>query len=84
MIARGKLARDVAYEISSGSGLEPGTSIYGVSVVRVHEDGTTERDFDASCCFSTLDGANEHVESLRTIEPAEPARTLRSSPRSCT
>jgi hypothetical protein len=71
VIARGKLARDVAYEISSGSGLEPGSSIYGVSVVMLHDDGTTERDYDASCCFSSLGAANEHVESLRTIECAE-------------
>jgi hypothetical protein len=68
VIACGKLARHVAYELSSGSGLEPGTSIYGVSVVRLLDDGTTARDFDSSCCFSSLQAANEHVESLREIK----------------
>ncbi len=71
VISRGKLARNVAYEISFGSGLEPGTSIYGVSVVRLHEDGTTERDHERSACFSTLERANEHVEYLRYLEQAE-------------
>jgi hypothetical protein len=70
-IAIGKLARHAAYELSSGSGLEPGTSIFGVSVVRLHDDGTTERDFDASCCFSSVQLANEHIESLRALLGAE-------------
>ena len=70
VITRGKLARSVAYELSSGNGREWGTSIFGVSVVRVREDGSTERDYDASCCFSTLDGANEHVRRLTAIEGA--------------
>ena len=49
----GKLGRDAAYELASGSGIEPGTVIYGVSVVRVAGDAT-ERDHDASSCFSSL------------------------------
>jgi hypothetical protein len=69
-IAVGKLARHIAYELSSGSGIEPGTSIYGVSVVRLHDDGTTERNYDSSACFSRLELANEHVERLREIENA--------------
>jgi hypothetical protein len=70
VIARGKLSRSVAYELSSGSGLEPGSTIYGVSVVRLQEDGTTERDYDSSGCFSSLTAANDHVEQLRAIENA--------------
>lgn len=70
VIARGKLDRERAYELSSGSGLEPGTAIFGVSVVRLCEDGTTHRDHEASMCFSTLEGANEHVSYLREIETA--------------
>jgi hypothetical protein len=60
----GKLGRDAAYELSCGSGFEPGTTIYGVSVVRMY-DGTTERDYEASGCFASLDEATAHVERLR-------------------
>lgn len=70
VITRGKLAPLVAYELSSGASLEPGTSIYGVSVVRLHDDSTTERDYDASACFSSLERANAYVEQLRAIESA--------------
>jgi hypothetical protein len=69
-IAVGKLAPLVAYEVSSGSGLEVGTSIFGVSVVRLHDDDSTERDYEASACFSSLERTNEHVEHLRTLEGA--------------
>jgi len=71
VISRGKLTRLIAYELSSGSGLELGTSIYGVSVVCVLDDGTTERDYDSSACFSRLELANAHVESLRPLLGAE-------------
>jgi hypothetical protein len=70
VIARGKLTRTVAYELSSGSGQEPGTSIYGVSVVRLHGDGTTERDHEAAACLSSLQAADEHIESLRDARSA--------------
>jgi len=40
-------------------------TIYGVSVVRVNEDGTTERDYGASLCCPTLADAHAYVESLR-------------------
>jgi hypothetical protein len=62
-IAIGKLGRDAAYELSAGEGLEPGSKLYGVSVVRL-VDGETQRDYDASGCFSTLEAANAHVERL--------------------
>jgi hypothetical protein len=68
VMTRGKLTRLVAYELSSGAGLELGSTIYGVSVVRLHKDGTTERDNEASACFSSLERANEYVEHLRAVE----------------
>jgi hypothetical protein len=72
VITRGKLDRDTACELSWGHGMEPGSHLYGVTVVRVTSvtDGThvTERDYDASCCFSSLQAANEHIASLRAIE----------------
>jgi hypothetical protein len=66
-IAIGKLDRARAYELSAGEGVEAGTKLYGVSVVRV-VDGSIERDYDASCCFSSLEQANEHVERLPLSE----------------
>jgi hypothetical protein len=68
VITRGKLSRSVAYELAWGDGIEHGTKVYGVSVVRLHEDGTTERDYDSSCCFSSLQAAKEHIESLRAVD----------------
>ena len=66
LIAIGKLGRDAAYELAGGEGIEPGTRIYGVSVVRV-VDGKTERDHNSSDCFSSLQAANEHIERLRSV-----------------
>jgi hypothetical protein len=63
-IAIGKLDRATAYELSAGEGIEPGTKLYGISVVRVL-NGATERDYESSCCFSSLEAANEYVEQLR-------------------
>lgn len=68
-IAIGKLDRTSAYELSAGEGIEPRTKLYGVSIVRV-VDGETERDYDSSACFSTLEAANEHVEQLRSARHA--------------
>ena len=53
----GKIGRDAAYELGSGHGMEPGTTIYGVSVVRVLDEGTMERDYEASACFSCVQDA---------------------------
>jgi hypothetical protein len=65
VLAVGKLNRETAYELSAGEGIEPGTKLYGVSVVRV-VDGATARDYDAATCFSSLADANAYVEGLRT------------------
>ena len=40
-------------------------TIYGVSVVRVLDDGTTTRDYKASACFSSAQDATAHIERLR-------------------
>jgi hypothetical protein len=70
VIARGKLAPTVAYELAWGEGIEYGSKLYGVSVVRVLDDGSTERDYDAAACFSSLERAIEHIEYLRALEGA--------------
>ena len=63
-LAIGKLGRDRAYELSAGEGIEYGSKLFGVSVVRVVAGGT-ERDYDQSAAFSSLEAANEWIESLR-------------------
>jgi hypothetical protein len=71
VITRGKLDRETAYELSWGHG-EPGSHLYGVSIAYVTYDGdgtySTERDYDSSCCFTSLQAANEHIECMRTAE----------------
>jgi hypothetical protein len=67
---RGTLAPCIAYELSSGEGLERGSRIFGVSIVRVNDDGTTDRDHDASACFSSMSAATQYVDKLRAIESA--------------
>jgi hypothetical protein len=61
----GKIDRETAYELSSGAGFDPGSTVYGVSIARVLPDGSTERDYDASACFSHPIAALRHVVSLR-------------------
>jgi hypothetical protein len=72
----GKLDRDTAYELASGSGFEPGSAVYGVSVVRIlsHEARQTERDYDRSSVFSSLEDAEAYVESLRLPAALESRR----------
>jgi hypothetical protein len=55
-----------AYELSTGTGIsrEP---IWGVSVVRLNEDGTTHRDTDACQLFHTRAAARSYIRSLRRL-----------------
>jgi hypothetical protein len=59
----GKIDQGTAYEISSGSGFDPGTTIYGVSIVGVREDGSTYRS-DASKMFDSLVDARAYIRDL--------------------
>jgi len=68
-VAIGKLDRTSAYELSAGEGIEPGSRLYGVSVVRL-VNRKTERDYEESCAFSTLAAANAHIEELRSARGA--------------
>lgn len=65
VIRRGKLGRHTAYELATGYGLEPGSILYGVSVVRVCDDGSTMRLYDASRVFHGLEDAEGWIQSLR-------------------
>lgn len=72
----GKLGRHAAYELATGTGLLPGSTLYGVSVVRQLEDGTTERVYGASRAFHGLAEAEAWIESLR--DPAGLERAARA------
>ena len=63
----GKGVRKVqgAYELSTGSGIVSGTIIFGVSVVEVHEDGSTSRRFDLSSCFHDKRVARAFIRKLK-------------------
>jgi hypothetical protein len=67
VIRVGKLSRDLAFELSTGSGIEQGTTLYGVSLVRIidHDAGRTERDYERSQVFHSLEDAEAYLESLR-------------------
>jgi hypothetical protein len=54
-----------AFELSSGEGIMGGR-IYGVSVVQLREDGTTERCYDLSQVFDSIRAANEYIAELST------------------
>lgn len=51
VIEHGMIAgRDVAYELSKGSGITPGSTIYGVSFWG--PGGRDPEGFESQCCFS--------------------------------
>jgi hypothetical protein len=56
-----------AYEISEGAGIENGTMLVGVSVVRLNPDGTTTRDTDRSRVITAPGpyGPPEHAAAVR-------------------
>jgi hypothetical protein len=52
-----------AFELSTGEGFG-GTPIYGVSVVQLHADGSTERCYDLSQVFATARVARQYIADL--------------------
>lgn len=59
-----KTRRNQAAELSTGIGLFD-TRIWGVSVVTLHEDGSTTRETDLSSCFESEQEARDYIESLK-------------------
>jgi hypothetical protein len=53
-----------AYELSTGTGIE-NEPIWGVTVVRLNQDGTTRRDFDASTLFQDRGAALDYIQQLK-------------------
>lgn len=65
IIRRGKMCRNIAYELSGGTGFEH-ESIYGVSIVMIDEStGKTERLYNDSHMFHSLDEASAYIEDYK-------------------
>ena len=62
VVGTGLLSDNIAWEISSGSGVF-GKTIYGVTVVT--EGGRTSRDFKMSDCFDSHKAASQYIKGLR-------------------
>jgi len=61
----GKIKDNIAYELSSGSGFEPGTTVYGVSVVLLDKEGNTHRDIGLSESFQSKAKAERYIKKLK-------------------
>lgn len=55
-----------AYELSTGTGIDRGL-LYGVSVVWLNDDGSTERDTSACMSFHSRAAAQAHIRRLKRI-----------------
>jgi len=65
VVSYGKIQGIYAYEISKGRGITD-TVIYGLSVVKYDPDHkSTERLYEASGCFNSLDEVRAQVKELR-------------------
>lgn len=65
VIAYGYVAYNIVYELSTGEGLT-GNPIYGVTLVKVLPDGTTDDMSDSNKCLHSLEEANEYIAKLKT------------------
>jgi hypothetical protein len=57
----------IAYELSTGEGLERGTELFGVSIVRKKENSPTRtaRMFHHSKCFHSQSEAMNYIDKLK-------------------
>lgn len=65
VIKVGKIKRDMAYELSTGQGLEQKTTIYGVTIVSIDNDNNTTRRTELSKCCHSHAEAMEYIEYLK-------------------
>ncbi len=63
----GKLNRNTAYEFSKGKGIIGSGNLYGITLVKVKPDGTTESMFDHSKAFSSKDKAEKYIKELKSL-----------------
>lgn len=65
IIKRGKMCRNIAYELSVGNGIVS-PSLYGVTIVMLDEStGKTEPLFDDSHCFNSLKDAQAYIDDYK-------------------
>ena len=65
VIARGKMCRNIAFELSSGRGITTPT-LYGVTIVMLDEStGKTEPLFNDSRCFDSLEDAHIYIDDYK-------------------
>lgn len=61
----GKINKNVAFELSTGSGLGHGNRLYGVSVVSVNKNGRTKAQYDISKAFGSKNEAEAYINRLK-------------------
>ena len=62
-----KINKNVAYELSTGSGLGHGNKLYGVSVVSAGKGGKTTALYDKSKAFGSKNEAEAYINKLKRI-----------------
>jgi len=61
----GKLNPNVAYELSTGSGLGHGNRLYGVTVVSAGKSGKTNSQHNLSKAFGNKNEAEAYINGLK-------------------
>ena len=61
----GKLNSNVAFELSTGSGLGHGNTLYGVTVVSANKSGKTRQQYDLSKAFGNKNEAEAYINKLK-------------------
>jgi len=61
----GKINSNVAFELSTGSGLGHGNKLYGVTVVSANKKGETKAQYDISKAFGNKNEAEAYINKLK-------------------
>ena len=61
----GKLNPNVAYELSTGSGLGAGNRLYGVTIVSANKSGKTSAQYKLSKAFHNKNEAEAYINKLK-------------------
>ena len=64
IIKRGKINRNMAFELSVGNGMY-NEKIYGLSIVEIIEENLTKRRTDLSDCYLSKREAENHIRFLK-------------------
>ena len=63
--ASGMISPTMGYELSSGSGIEPGTTLYGITIVERLSNGDVVARYDLSDCKHSRAEAIRHIRELK-------------------